>query len=57
VMMATNQRPFFWNFRPKTSRNMARGSRIVVQILQEGISAGVSRQNTLITGHVTPAKG
>ncbi len=51
---ASNQTPYHWNFRPKTSRNMARESRIVLHILNAGVSAGLVRQNSAITGFVTP---
>jgi len=50
---ATNQTPFHWEFSPTTTRNMARGSRIVLHILQAGISGGISRINTTQTGFVT----
>ncbi len=53
VWAATNQTPYHWKFSPDTTRNMARGSRIVLHILQAGISAGVSRLNTSQTGFVT----
>ena len=43
---ASNQTPFHWEFHPKTTRNMQRGSRIVLEVTQEGISAGLSRLNT-----------
>jgi len=52
----SNQTPYHWNFMPKTTRNMARGSRIVVQILLAGITAGELSQNTLITGFVSAVK-
>jgi len=53
----SNQTPFNWEFAPDTTRNMARDSRIVVQIRTEGISAGLVRQLTMITGFVTPTSG
>ena len=52
--VASNQTPFHWEFAPNTTRNKARDSRIVVQILIAGISAGLARHNTSITGFVTP---
>ncbi len=51
---ASNQTPFHWDFRPSTTRNKARGSRIVLQILTAGVSAGLVRVNTALTGFVTP---
>ena len=53
----SNQTPFHWSFAPGTSRNKARESRIVCQITVNGISAGLIRQLTMITGFVTPTKG
>ncbi len=49
----SNQTPFHWEFAPTTTRNKARDSRVVVQIIVNGLSAGLVRQNTLITGFVT----
>jgi len=50
---ATNQTPAIIDFRPKGTRNMARDSRVVFQIFQQGISAGVARINTTQSGFVT----
>jgi len=52
---ATNQTPYHWKFDPGTSRNMARDSRIVLQIRIEGISAGIARINSTQSGFVTSA--
>ena len=46
---ASNQTPFYWEFAPKTSRNMQRGGRVVLSIRVEGLSAGLIRQNTVMT--------
>jgi len=51
---ASNQTPFQWDFAPTTTRNKARDSRVVAHILVNGVSAGLVRQNTLLTGFVTP---
>jgi len=50
---ASNQTPFHWMFAPGTSRNMARDSRVVLQIRVEGVSAGQVRQNTTQSCFVT----
>ena len=47
---ASNQTPFHWEFAPKSTRNMQRGSRIVLHIYVQGISAGLNRLNTVQTG-------
>jgi len=53
---ASNQTPFHWEFAPKTSRNMQRGGRIVVNIRADGISAGLIRQGTVITCFTSDVK-
>jgi len=53
MFACSNQTPYHWLFRPKTSRNIQEGGRVVVQIRNNGISAGVLRQNTIITGFET----
>ena len=50
---ASNQTPFHMNFAPKGTRNMARGSRVVLQIFIQGLSAGLARLNTTQSGFVT----
>ncbi len=50
---ASNQNPFHWMFKPVTTRNMARESRIVLQIRVNGISAGLARIITTQSGFVT----
>ena len=50
---ASNQTPFHWKFAPKSSRNMARGSRIVFDIRIDGISAGLARIVTTQSCFVT----
>jgi len=45
----SNQNPEKLVFAPKTSRNMARDSRIVLQIFIQGISSGLVRLNTTQT--------
>jgi len=52
---ASNQTPFHWKFDPKTSRNMARDSRIVLHVRVEGITAGLVRLNTTQSAFVTSA--
>ncbi len=49
----SNQTPFSSTIAPKTSRNMARDSRVVLQVRIEGISAGLARINTTQTCYVT----
>ena len=56
TFVASNETPYHWEFAPSTTRNKARDSRIVVQILLAGVSGGLVRHNTVITGFVTPAK-
>ena len=53
---ASNQTPFHWEFTPKTSRNMQRGGRIVMQVRVEGVSAGNVRINTMQTCFVSALK-
>ena len=50
---ATNQTPFHMEFAPKGTRNMARDSRVVLEIRIEGVSAGLVRLNTTQMGFVT----
>jgi len=50
---ATNQTPGIIEFAPGTTRNMARDSRIVLQIFIQGVSAGLVRLNTVQTGFVS----
>ena len=52
----SNQTPFLWEFAPKTSRNMQRGGRIVLDIRFNGISAGLVRQNTMLTCFTSDVK-
>ena len=47
---ASNQAPYHYEFVPKTSRNCQKGSRLVMRIMKDGISAGNVRLNMLITG-------
>ena len=51
--VASNQTPYHMIFQPKGTRNMARESRVVLQVLIAGISAGVARLNTTQSGFVT----
>jgi len=53
---ASNQTPFNWEFSPKTTRNMQRGSRVVLHIFIQGVSAGVNRVNTSQTGFTSQVK-
>jgi len=53
---ATNQTPFHWKFDPKSSRNMQRGSRIVLDVFIQGISAGLARLNTVQTMFTSQVK-
>jgi len=49
----SNQTPWHIKFKPKTTRNMARDSRIVFQIFIQGVSAGFVRVNTTQTCFVS----
>jgi len=51
--MASNQTPVHVEFNPKGTRNMARDSRVVLQIFIQGVSAGLVRLNTTQSGFVT----
>jgi len=51
--MASNQTPAVIEFMPKGTRNMARDSRVVLQIFIQGVSAGLVRLNTTQSGFVT----
>ncbi len=53
VFGATNQTPSHTSFAPGTTRNMARNSRVVLQIFIQGVSAGIVRLNTIQTGFVS----
>jgi len=50
---STNQTPGHIFFEPKGTRNMQRDSRVVLQIFIQGLSIGVVRLNTTLTGFVT----
>ena len=54
--IASNETPQIVEFAPKTSRNIQRGGRIVLQVFIAGISAGLARLNTTQTFFTTPAK-
>ena len=56
VWASANQSPSHTEFKPKTSRNMARDSRIVLQILVNGLTVGALRINTVQTGFVSSVK-
>jgi len=47
---ASNQAPFHYEFAPNTSRNCQKGARIVGQVAITGVSAGMVRVNSTITG-------
>jgi len=51
--VVSNETPYHMMFAPKGTRNMARDSRIVLQILIGGITAGAARLNTTQSGFVT----
>jgi len=53
TLSGSNQNPSHTEFAPKSTRNMQRNSRIVLQILVQGLSIGVVRLNTVQTGFVT----
>jgi len=53
---ASNQTPYHWVFEPKTSRNMPRGSRVVLQVNIQGVTAGMVRLNTVQTGFTSQVK-
>ncbi len=54
--VASNQTPFHWLFDPKSTRNMQRGSRIVLEVYIQGLSAGLARLNTTQTMFTSPVK-
>jgi len=56
LWMSSNQTPSHREFAPKTTRNMARDSRVVLQILVNGLTAGNLRINTIQTGFVSSVK-
>ena len=47
---ASNQAPYHMEFAPSTTRNCALGARLVLRVFNTGISAGLARVNTIITG-------
>jgi len=51
--MSSNQTPSHIVFAPSSTRNMARDSRIVLQIFVQGLSIGTIQINTTQTGFVT----
>ena len=53
IWAASNQTPSHWEFKPKTSRNIQSGGRIVVDLRVNGLSAGLVRQTTLLTCFTT----
>jgi len=53
---ASNQTPFHWEFAPNSSRNMQRGSRIVLHVFIQGMSAGLARLNTTQTMFTSQVK-
>jgi len=53
---ASNQNPFNYEFVPNSTRNMQRGSRIVFQILIQGLTGGLLRLNTAQTGFTSQVK-
>ena len=55
-VIASNQTPMQVVFAPKTSRNIQRGGRIVLQLFIQGVSAGLVRLNTTQTMFTSPAK-
>ena len=52
----SNQTPFYWDFAPKTSRTIQEGGRIVLDILVNGLSAGLIRINTVQTMFTSAVK-
>jgi len=53
---ASNQTPYHWEFAPKTSRTIQAEGRIVLQVFIQGISAGITRLNTIQTGFTSAVK-
>jgi len=53
---ASNQTPFYWEFAPKSTRNMQKGSRIVFDIFLSGVSAGLVRIVTAQTMFTSAVK-
>ena len=54
VFASANQTPSLTTFAPKSTRNIQAGGRVVLQIFVNGISAGLVRQRTVLTGFTTP---
>jgi len=55
--VASNEAPFIMPpFAPGSSRNMQRGSRIVLHVFIQGISGGLVRMNTSITAFTSVVK-
>ena len=47
---ASNQAPYHFEFAPNTSRTCQEGARLVFRVINNGVSAGNVRVNTIITG-------
>jgi len=54
VWAASNQKPDRILFAPSTTRNIQAGGRIVLDLRIEGLTAGIVRQNTVITCFTKP---
>jgi len=53
---ASNQTPYHFEFAPKSSRNVQRGGRIVLDIFIAGLSAGLARVNSVQTMFTSQVK-
>ena len=54
--VASNEAPFLWEFAPKSTRNIQRGGRIVLDVAILGVSAGLVRLNTAQTMFTSQVK-
>jgi len=53
VWASANETPSLTTFAPKSTRNIQSGGRVVLQIFVNGISGGLLRQRTVLTGFTT----
>ncbi len=54
VWASANQTPSHTEFAPKSTRNLQEGARVVLIIVMSGVSAGLVRHRSIITGFTTP---
>jgi len=53
VWASANQTPSHTLFAPKSTRNIQAGGRVVLEIFVNGVSGGLVRQRTILTGFTT----